>query len=371
MPALGGVVAEVEADADDLARPRERRAEAACRRRARRRRRRRRATQSREAAQAVAAEEGLVVVAAEGRGVDARAVVEQHGRRSRRPALAVIARASYAGHSAVDGIGLPGDERGFVRAEIERELRRPPRARPCGRSAGSRRAARTSPARGPDSWLGQEPVDERRVDARRADAVAADAAASCSRRRSSASSSARRPWSSSRRSGRGCRRAPRSSHVEDHAAALRAACIGTAALRAEVDAHDVDAVEAVEVVLGRGLDGADVGDAGVVDQDVEPRSAAASARRARSTASGCERRSAWRRGAAGAVIAAATSGGRRPRRDRRRPRARRGRRRPARWPPRSRARPGHHGHLSLEIEHVPAPGIFHESLDGVKANHSL
>ncbi len=40
-------------------------------------------------------------------------------------------------------------------------------------------------------------------------------------------------------------------------------------LRAEEDALYVDLVDAVEIGLGGGLDGADVGDAGVVDQDID------------------------------------------------------------------------------------------------------
>ena len=59
------------------------------------------------------------------------------------------------------------------------------------------------------------------------------------------------------------------AHVEDDAAAA-AQDEGQGGLRAEVDALDVHAVDAVEVLLRRLLDRAHVGDPGVVDEDVEP-----------------------------------------------------------------------------------------------------
>src|SRR4051812_25938565 len=86
---------------------------------------------------------------------------------------ALVIAGSYGGGSAVNGIGLPGDERRFVRAQIERELRDLlGLSHPSDRLGLRQRlhhlgfAARIV--------LRQVAVDEGRVDARRADAIAAD-----------------------------------------------------------------------------------------------------------------------------------------------------------------------------------------------------
>ena len=46
--------------------------------------------------------------------------------------------------------------------------------------------------------------------------------------------------------------------------------LGDGGLGAIEDTFDIDLVEAVEIALGGGEEGADVGDAGVVDEDVKP-----------------------------------------------------------------------------------------------------
>ena len=135
--ALGGVVAKVQADADDLARTGDRAAdrgrwrERAARRPDRRPpigathrspRRRRKPRRNR------------------GPGWSHRCGFRRSGERAGRSGAGVAVAGEFhtGGRPAVDRIGLAGDERGFVGAEVQRELRRSRRVAPCGRSAGTR-----------------------------------------------------------------------------------------------------------------------------------------------------------------------------------------------------------------------------------------
>ena len=128
--------------------------------------------------------------------------------------------------------------------------------------------ARTSPPRVRDSWS--------RDSRRRTACGCGPDRCSCSgcrasrnRRQSIGSSSAPRPWSSSRRSDREGRRARRSTPCSGSTPAALAQHDRNRGARAQVDADDVDAIEPVEIFRRGLLDRSDVGDAGVVDEDVD------------------------------------------------------------------------------------------------------